>query len=450
MESATQPIKIRERHPSKLPSERTTDEVTTLRPTALAVVATARSRAWRMRSMTLISASLSLLAVLVAGLVWAATAKVAITANAQGKVAPLGRVQVVAHAEGGAVRALNVLAGQHVKAGDVLIELDPTTAAADLKQIDDELAAHEAAIRRLEAEQSGTTPDFTGLSPELAQSEASLLAARKAHYLAGLAAATGELHGAEAGISGAQAGLRPLRERLEGRKKLELLGDASRFSVMEDEARIAELAGRLATSQASAQTATANISALSHGRDEDIAKSLVDHLNQETELNRARPKILGRLENLSVVAPLDGIVKSISVTGPGAVLKAGEALAEIVPDKGERLVMARLPAGEIGFVHLGQTARLTLMPPDIHFKPITGKVQELAPDSAADERSGQLSYLVEIKPDADQFSASPGGGTYSLVDGVPVSVTIVTGERTVLSALAGPLFAGLDEALGER
>ncbi len=35
-------------------------------------------------------------------------------------------------------------------------------------------------------------------------------------------------------------------------------------------------------------------------------------------------------------------------------------------------------------------------------------------------------------------------------DGVPVAVTIVTGERTVLGILAGPLFAGLEEALGER
>ena len=400
--------------------------------------------------MALITASLSLLAVLVAALAWAATAKVAITATAQGKIAPLGRVQVVAHAEGGAVRALNVRAGQHVKAGDVLIELDPTTAAADLKQIDDELAAHEAAIRRLEAEQSNQMPDFTGLPPNLSRSEASLFDARKAHYLAALAATTGELRGAQAGISGAQAGLRPLRERLEGRKELAQMGSGSRFSVIEDEAKIAELAGRLAASQASEQTAIANISALSHGREEEIANSLVDHLNHEAELTRARPKILGRLENLSVVAPLDGIVKSISVTGSGAVLKAGEALAEIVPESGERLVVARLPAADIGFVHAGQTARLTLMPPDMHFKSIAGVVQVLGPDSATDERTGQLTYLVEIKPESDRFTTGPGGATYPLVDGVPVSVTIVTGERTILSALAGPLFSGLEEAFGER
>jgi adhesin transport system membrane fusion protein len=400
--------------------------------------------------MTLVCASLALVSVIAAGLGWAATARIAITATAQGKIAPLGRVQVVAHAEGGAVRVLNVRAGQHVKAGDVLIELDSATAAADLRQLDNEVEGHEAAIRRLEAEQANQTPDFSGLSAELTQSETGLFAARQAHYLAGLAAATAELQGAQASINAAEAGLRPLRSRLASREDLARTGLDSRFDVIEDEANIAQLAGRLAVSRASAESATANINALARGRDEDIAKSLVEHRNQEAELNKARPKILSRLENLSVVAPLDGIVKSISVTGPGAVLKPGDALAEIVPDTGERLVVARLPAADIGYVHSGQSARVTLMPPDLHFKPIAGSVRMLAPDSAADEHTGQLTYLVEIKPASDHFTAGEGRAVYPLLDGVPVAVTIVTGERTVLAVLAGPLFAGLEDAAGER
>jgi adhesin transport system membrane fusion protein len=414
------------------------------------VTAAVRSRTWRLRSVTLVCASLALMGVLSVGLVWAAKAKVAVTAMAQGKIVPIGRVQVISHAEGGAVQVLNVRTGQHVKAGDVLIELNPTTAAADLKQLDSELAAHEAAIRRLEAERTDRTPDFSGLPTEIAQSEASLYFARRAHFLASVASANGELNGAQAAIDGAEAALVPLRQRLAGRKQLAKDGLESRFDIMEDETKIAELAGRLAASQAGVKTAEANISALSHGRDEEVAKSLVEHLTQATELQRTRPKILGRLENLSVVAPLDGVVKSVSVTGPGAVLKAGEALAEIVPDGGDRLVVARLPAADIGYVHSGQTARLTLIPPDMHFAPITGVVQTLAPDSAADEHTGQLSYMVEIKPAFDEFFSGDGGANYPLLDGVPVAVTIVTGERTILGILAGPLFAGLEEALGER
>lgn len=414
------------------------------------LVASPRSHIWRTRTRTLLVASGALVAVVAAGFVWASMAKVVITATAQGKVAPLGRVQVVAHAEGGAVRALNVQVGQHVKAGDVLIELEATTARADLTQLDNELAAHEAAIRRLEAEQAEKTPDFTGISPVLAQSETNLFTARKAHYDAEVKAAQAERSGAQAGINAAAAGVRLLQERLDSRKKLLATGDASRFSVIEDEARLAELAGRQATSQAGEQNAAANVSALAQARAEEIAKSLVDHHNQETELSKARPKILSRLENLSVVAPVDGTVKSVSVTGPGAVLKPGEALAEIVPDGGERLIVARLPAAEIGYVHSGQAARVTLMPPDMHFRPVTGTVQMLAPDSAADERTGQLTYMVEIKTDSNRFTSKEDQAIYPLLDGVPVAVGIITGQRSVLGLVAGPLFAELRETVGER
>ncbi len=332
----------------------------------------------------------------------------------------------------------------------MLIELDAAAATADLKQIDDERIAHDAAIRRLEAEQSGQLPDFGTVPRAVAQAEENLFSARQAHYAASLAAADGELQGAQAGIEGALAMLRPLRERLALRQKLAKVGYDSRFNVIEEETKVAELESRLATSQASEHTAAANISALSNGRDEEIAKGLVEHRNQVIELDRARPKILSRLENLTIVAPINGTVKSISVTGPGAVLKAGETLAEIVPDGGERLVVARLPAADIGYVHPGQSVRLTLLPPDMHFKPIAGVVQVLAPDSAADERTGQLGYVVEIKPLSDEFTAGNGAASYPLLDGVPVTVTIVTGERTVLGIVAGPLFSGLEEAFGER
>jgi len=442
-------FKQREEQPTPVASLRN-DAIEPHRLRAAAPLITIRSQTWRQRSITVSCASLALMAVIGAGVVWAATAKIAITASAQGKIAPLGRVQIVAHAEGGAVRELKTRLGQHVKAGDVLIELDAAAARADLKQIDNELLGHQAAIRRLQAEQSGGVPDFTGLPADLARAESDLFAARQARYAAGLSAATGELRGAQAGITASEEGLRPLRERMESRKKLAEQGYASRFSVMEDEARIAELSGRLAAARASAQTAQANIRTLTHTREEEIAKGLVDHGNQAMEIEKARPKIQSRLENLSVTAPVNGVVKSISVTGAGSVLRPGEPLAEIVPDEGERLVEARLPAADIGYVQPGQEVRLTLMPPDMHFRPMPATVHLLAPDSVTDERTGQLSYVVQVKPAADRFTSTDGAAAYPLRDGVPVSVTIVTGTRTVLAVIAGPLFSGLEDALGER
>src|ERR1700751_4600229 len=61
---------------------------------------------------------------------WASFGTVDIIASAQGKIIPSGRTKVIQPFETGVVRAINVRDGQEVKAGDVLIALDPTMNAA--------------------------------------------------------------------------------------------------------------------------------------------------------------------------------------------------------------------------------------------------------------------------------------------------------------------------------
>ena len=64
-------------------------------------------------------------------LAWASWGTVDIVASASGKIMPSGRTKVVQPFETGVVRSIGVQDGQTVKAGDVLIELDPTVNAAD-------------------------------------------------------------------------------------------------------------------------------------------------------------------------------------------------------------------------------------------------------------------------------------------------------------------------------
>ena len=54
-------------------------------------------------------------------------------ATAPGKLVPLGRVKLVQPLETSVVRAIHVAEGEHVTAGQKLIDLDPTEPAADLE-----------------------------------------------------------------------------------------------------------------------------------------------------------------------------------------------------------------------------------------------------------------------------------------------------------------------------
>ena len=61
------------------------------------------------------------------GLAWAVIGRVEIVATAPGAIVPSGRTKVIQPFETGVVRAIHVRDGQSVKAGEILIELDPTS-----------------------------------------------------------------------------------------------------------------------------------------------------------------------------------------------------------------------------------------------------------------------------------------------------------------------------------
>ncbi|MEL7218257.1 MAG: biotin/lipoyl-binding protein, partial [Pseudomonadota bacterium] len=70
----------------------------------------------------------------VLALIWSIFGRIDVVATAAGKTVPGDNVKIVQPIEIGAVRAIHVKNGQFVRAGDLLIELDPTLASADEAQ----------------------------------------------------------------------------------------------------------------------------------------------------------------------------------------------------------------------------------------------------------------------------------------------------------------------------
>ncbi len=83
---------------------------------------------------------------------WAATAQLSGAVIGQGHVVVASKIKHIRHPTGGVIRSVRVHDGDHVKAGDILIQLDPTqsraTATIIANNVDD-LTARKA---RLEAE----------------------------------------------------------------------------------------------------------------------------------------------------------------------------------------------------------------------------------------------------------------------------------------------------------
>ncbi|MFX8942101.1 biotin/lipoyl-binding protein, partial [Acinetobacter baumannii] len=71
------------------------------------------------------SIAATVIALFSVALAWAACGTIDIVASAPGKIVSSGRSKVIQPFETGVVRAIHVQDGQTVRAGDVLIELDP-------------------------------------------------------------------------------------------------------------------------------------------------------------------------------------------------------------------------------------------------------------------------------------------------------------------------------------
>src|SRR6516165_1244192 len=145
--------------PFSVARERRAQEELAFLPAALEIVETPPSPIGRAIGVTII-------ALFCVALIWATFGYVDVVASASGKVVPSGRVKLIQPFETGVVRAIHVRDGQSVKAGEVLIELDPTMSTAELEHIKSDLAAARLDVARYRAALAGNEDPLADFKPE--------------------------------------------------------------------------------------------------------------------------------------------------------------------------------------------------------------------------------------------------------------------------------------------
>src|SRR5436305_1880217 len=141
-------------------------------PAALEVVETPPSPAGH-------AIAFSVAALFTLALVWAIFGEIDMVSTAPGKIVPSGRIKVIQPFATGVVSAIHVQDGQAVKAGDVLIELDPTVNAAERDHLRNDFLAEQLNIVRLRAALSGGDDPAADFNPP-AQADPVLIGAQRA------------------------------------------------------------------------------------------------------------------------------------------------------------------------------------------------------------------------------------------------------------------------------
>lgn len=450
-------------------------------PAALEIIETPASPTARLTA-------LGICAVFAIALIWAAFGKVDEVAVAPGKIIASGRTKVIQPFEIGTVRAIHVQEGDRVKAGDVLIELDPTTSTAEHDRAAKDLARARLDIVRLKhllgQAPAGGWPEIAGADPNDLRSAQIQEAAQRNEQQAKLDSIDRTLAEKEADAAGVRATLAKIaqelpvaEERAAIRKKGIESGFGSEISYLEAEQQALDLKTEKPVEEQKLLSAEAAIDAARQYRQQTAAefeKGLLVDLAKAQEQADAATEALekatqrGKLERLT--APVDGVVQGLTVHTLGGVVTPAEQVLTVVPSEGGLEVEAIVDNKDIGFVSKGQKAEIKVETfPFTRYGLRHGVVSDVSMDSvagdspdsragsgprkasdepAAIERSRHLIYTAHVTLDRPEMLVD--GREVPLIPGMAVTAEIKTGRRSVLSYLLSPLNDYWRSSLRER
>jgi hemolysin D len=451
-------------------------------PAALEIVETPPSPIGRAIGATII-------AVFGFALAWACLGTVDIVAMAPGKIIPSGRTKIIQPFETGVVRAIHVQDGQSVKAGDVLIELDPTMSGAELGHLKSDLVSAQLDAARLRAAIAGhddPLADFKppqGATPDLIEMHRRFLISQTAEQNSKLAAIDRQVGQKEAEratvdatINKLDATIPLLQERVDVRKQLYQKELSSKLLYLTE---LQDLVGQqqdLLVQKSKSREADAAIAALVETRTKTAAeyqRSLFD------DLAKAEQKAAGLVQDVvkaeqktnlqRLTAPVDGVVQQLAAHTVGGVVTPAQALMTIVPLESHFEIEAMVSNRDIGFIEAGQGAAIKVDTFNFtRYGLLHGKVLSISHDaitrekpqdkttdrpqgteSSSSEPKGQeLIYAARVSLDHAEMQIDDK--LVNLSPGMAVTVEIKTGSRRIISYLLSPLVRYTHESLRER
>jgi hemolysin D len=417
-------------------------------------------------------------------LIWSFIGKVDVVATASGKVIPSGNVKIIQPIEIGTVRIIHVKNGQHVEAGQLLVELDPTLAGADAAQASQGLqtaqivAARNAALlghvqggnERLRIP-AGTPDAITATQDDFVRTSIAEYESELASLIQQRAERAAELAGSQAEISKLHQTLPLIEQQLEARKELTDKGYFSKIRLLEYEQQKVEHIQNITIQQANAskaRAAMANIDAQLRRTKATFGKNAAAQLSEaqeKTGLSREEvTKSARRQEYQQLRSPVSGTVQQLAISTVGGVVQPAQALMIIVPDAAAVVVEANIMNKDIGFIREGQAVRVKLEAFNFtDYGIIPGVVESISRDAIDMSQPGQqqqrdeqgraqpqqgLVYAARIR--LKQRTIRVRGRDQIIGPGLAAQAEIKTGERRIIDFLLSPIAKTMDEAGRER
>jgi hemolysin D len=413
---------------------------------------------------------------------------------AQGKLQPTGHVKVIQPLETSRVQATRVENGMRVRAGDVLVELDPSEAAADVAASAASLASYRAEALRREAaiKAAQTMPISTRLDIVWpAETPAAIRRREERVFTADLAQLDAQIASLSAQAQQKRAEherlattivaqeqlIATLQQRVTMRAQLVDMNAGSKSNLIDatetlqyQKTTLAQQKGQLAEAEANLGVVLKDIQKTTDTFIAENAQKAAEAERQAADLQEKLIKAKARLSHMTLTSPIDGTVQASTLTTVGQIVTSGQELMSIVPEGTTLEIEAYLPNKDIGFVKEGEPAIVKIESfPFSRYGTIDARVTRVARDAIPEPDADQLekdptrraarlpngaqrtqNLVFPVTLALDQTLINVDGTKVPLGAGMAVTVEIRTGSRRILEYVFSPLVQIGSEAMKER
>jgi epimerase transport system membrane fusion protein len=400
---------------------------------------------------------------------WIALAPLSMAVVAPGYVKVDLNRRPVQHLEGGIVRAVLVRDGQRVNAGDPVLVLGDVGVDADRNRLAYRVHLERAGIARLEAEQSraqrlafpsqllaAATQDERvqqALLKETALFEArrDALGSEVALMRTQRERIEQEIVALRAQIAQVESSLGLQQRDLETNRRLLHDGFISPNRLAQMEAVVVDYAGKLEERRSELARAgqrlgdvDLKIKSVQNGYMQTASDQLKVAAARLGEIEQDVRKTEDAASRQVVSAPASGEVIDLKFTSPGAVVRPGESIAEIVPGDARLMIEARIRPEEVNHVFVDQRARVMFTAFRYrNTSTVTGKVTYVSGDRLVDRGNNMPYYSVLILADAESLQSA---GELKLMAGMPAEVYIEGSAQTPLQYMTEPITSTIRRA----
>ncbi|MBB4224879.1 HlyD family type I secretion periplasmic adaptor subunit [Variovorax guangxiensis] len=415
----------------------------------------------------------ALIALFLIALAWSIFGQVDIVAVAPGKIIVSERTKIIQPLEVSVVKRVLVRDGDHVEAGQSLVELDPTMATADRTNVNEQLKAAQSEVLRTRAllhalnSSEPRAPDLgkaipQGWTDEDASSARAELDDEWSDITAKLAKAAAEINRRQAEITTAREVVTKLettlpiaRQREADFRQLADQGFMSSHANQDRTRERIEMERDLATQRARLAEANATLRESENTRSAYIAETKHSLRTREAaaELKRQQGTQdlakAGQRERLTTLkAPVAGTVQQLAAHTEGGVVTEAQPLMVIVPDGAKVTAEVTLENKDIGFVSPTQEAAIKLETfPYTRYGTVNATVKTVTADAVNDEKRGAI-FPVTLNLNSTTIDVD--GRPIKLSPGMNLTAEIKTGKRRIIEFLLSPVQRATSESLRER